>query len=173
MKLFEIEKNQAEKILRGFLAKYEKKYQGIFAVSYLEGSSISINVLATPDLHKIQTKDILSMYLIAVRSQKHFNKPISYHELAFNGPDLISNKSQWKMTADPPKVLSNSDSVNNPLKRSAPANDENSKDTISKPTSKVLTAPSMQTAKIPASVAPSEKTSQQPSKNLFNFFGKK
>ena len=176
MKLFGIDKASCEKILRGFYAKYEKKYQGIFVATYLENETIQTITLLSTELIGLSGKQVIGLYLIAVRSPKHADVPVRYADLAFAETAAVqSNKEGWKSTVDAPKILSNSDAVNNPLKRSAPTVEgtENMGESISKQTSKLL-SDSFAIKAMSSQIAPQlAQKATQPSKNLMNFFGKK
>ena len=163
-------------ILRGFFIKYEKKYQGVFVVTIIENESLSTSTITSNNLGDLSGKEIISLYLIAVRSQRHADLPIRYFDVAFSDSSSASSSQSeaqtWKSTADQPKILSNSDAVNNPLKRQAPPIDltQSSSEVNTRQTSKVLTEVGFSKTTDNNNIATKN---SQPSKNLMNFFGKK
>ena len=115
-KEFSLSKSEADKLIRAYFSKYESKSQGIFVANYLTNGTLATKIVTNDRLREIAKYEILSLYLIAVRSLKRISEPLDYEKLQF--------ASKSRQTAEPAhsnetRPVFNQLSDNQPLKRSS------------------------------------------------------
>jgi hypothetical protein len=82
---FEIEKQQADLILREFFLKFEQQTQGVFVITIISQQKL-ITMVCTSDELELVSDKILSLYLIAVRLSKP--EEVKYAEVMPAPPKL-------------------------------------------------------------------------------------
>ena len=176
-----IAKPAAEQILRGYFAKYEKRYQGIFVASAIFDGKLVTTLVTNKQLSEGTIKGkIISLYLLAVRPIALENEPLDYSKFGF--VDLKDADSPDFKKTSKLLPLATSDAANAALKRSGSSlghdlddgkahqkvkPNEDTNDNKSK-VSSTNTSNHALNNKISA-----ENVKPKPSGNLMNFFGKK
>ncbi len=198
-KIIPCSKQEADAIMRAYYSKYEKRLQGIFVVVYTRDDRIYTETMTQKHLSEMSDADVISVYLLAVRSKDLEQNSIDYSNLGFESRGSTSSTPAMDIESENrppnPSTLASSGST---MKRSSHLNTSestvNSTSEIEKQVQKVKTDdnkrhadPAIQTknssnlshqqstqqVKQPTQQQTQSVNATAPSKNLMSFFGKK